>query len=181
MTKLFKYFKSYIKETILAPLFKLLEALLELFIPLVVAAIIDTGIAFNDKTFIIKMVAVMVGCGVVGLILSVLGQFFAAKTAVGFCTKLKLDLFKKIQELSFSDIDNLGTSSIITRMTSDVNQVQTGINLTLRLFLRSPFVVFGSAIMAYFIDPSISGIFFVSILQLFFYALITICKSSNCC
>ena len=163
MKKLFKYFKSFIKETILAPLFKLLEALLELFIPLVVAAIIDNGIGLSDKSYVIKMIIVMISCGIVGLILSVLGQYFAAKTAVGFSTKLKLDLFKKIQELSFSDIDNLGTSSIITRMTSDVNQVQTGINLTLRLFLRSPFVVFGAAIMAYFIDPSISGIFFISI------------------
>ena len=163
MKKLFKYFKSYIKETILAPLFKLLEALLELFIPLVVASIIDNGIGLSDKTYVIKMIIVMISCGIVGLILSVLGQYFAAKTAVGFSTKLKLDLFKKIQELSFSDIDNLGTSSFITRMTSDVNQVQTGINLTLRLFLRSPFVVFGAAIMAYFIDPSISGIFFISI------------------
>lgn len=163
MKKLFKYFKSYIKETILAPLFKLLEALLELFIPLVVASIIDNGIGLSDKTYVIKMIIVMISCGIVGLILSVLGQYFAAKTAVGFSTKLKLDLFKKIQELSFSDIDNLGVSSIITRMTSDVNQVQTGINLTLRLFLRSPFVVFGAAIMAYFIDPSISGIFFISI------------------
>jgi len=163
MRKLFKYFKSYIKETIFAPLFKLLEALLELFIPLVVASIIDNGIGLSDKSYVIKMIIVMISCGVVGLILSVLGQYFAAKTAVGFSTKLKLDLFKKIQELSFSDIDNLGTSSIITRMTSDVNQVQTGINLTLRLFLRSPFVVFGAAIMAYFIDPSISGIFFISI------------------
>lgn len=166
MKKLFKYFKSYIKETILAPLFKLLEALLELFIPLVVASIIDNGIGLSDKTYVIKMIIVMISCGIVGLILSVLGQYFAAKTAVGFSTKLKLDLFKKIQELSFSDIDNLGVSSIITRMTSDVNQVQTGINLTLRLFLRSPFVVFGAAIMAYFIDPSISGIFFISILVL---------------
>lgn len=163
MRRLFKYFKSYIKETILAPLFKLLEALLELFIPLVVAAIIDNGIGLSDKSYVIKMIIVMISCGVVGLILSVLGQYFAAKTAVGFSAKLRYDLFKKIQELSFSDIDNLGVSSIITRMTSDVNQVQTGINLTLRLFLRSPFVVFGAAIMAYFIDPSISGIFFISI------------------
>ena len=105
MKKLFKYFRSYIKETILAPLFKLLEALLELFIPLVVASIIDNGIGLEDKSYVIKMIIVMLSCGIVGLILSVLGQFFAAKTAVGFCTKLKLDLFKKIQELSFSDID----------------------------------------------------------------------------
>lgn len=166
MKKLFKYFRSYIKETILAPLFKLLEALLELFIPLVVASIIDTGIGLSDKSYVIKMIIVMISCGIVGLILSVLGQYFAARTAVGFSTKLRYDLFKKIEGLSFSDIDNLGTSSIITRMTSDVNQVQTGINLTLRLFLRSPFVVFGAAIMAYLIDPSISSIFFISILVL---------------
>ena len=166
MRKLFKYFKSYIKETILAPLFKLLEALLELFIPLVVASIIDNGIGLSDKSYVIKMIIVMISCGIVGLILSVLGQYFAARTAVGFSTKLRYDLFKKIEGLSFSDIDNLGTSSIITRMTSDVNQVQTGINLTLRLFLRSPFVVFGAAIMAYLIDPSISSIFFISILVL---------------
>ncbi|MBP3503917.1 MAG: ABC transporter ATP-binding protein [Bacilli bacterium] len=166
MRKLFKYFKSYIKETILAPLFKLLEALLELFIPLVVASIIDNGIGLSDKSYVIKMIIVMISCGIVGLILSVLGQYFAARTAVGFSTKLRYDLFKKIEGLSFSDIDNLGTSSIITRMTSDVNQVQTGINLTLRLFLRSPFVVFGAAIMAYLIDPSISSIFFISIFVL---------------
>lgn len=166
MKKLFKYFKSYKKETILAPLFKLLEALLELFIPLVVASIIDKGIASSDKVYVIKMIIVMISCGIVGLLLSVAGQFFAAKTAVGFCTKLRLDLFKKIQSLSFSDIDTLGTSSMITRMTSDVNQVQTGINLTLRLFLRSPFVVFGAAVMAYIIDPSISSIFFITILIL---------------
>jgi ABC-type multidrug transport system fused ATPase/permease subunit len=166
MKKLFKYFRSYIKETILAPLFKLLEALLELFIPLVVASIIDNGIGLSDKSYVIKMIIVMISCGIVGLILSVLGQYFAARTAVGFSTKLRYDLFKKIEGLSFSDIDNLGTSSIITRMTSDVNQVQTGINLTLRLFLRSPFVVFGAAIMAYLIDPSISSIFFISILVL---------------
>ena len=166
MKKLFKYFKAYKKEAILAPLFKLLEALLELLIPLVVASIIDKGIASSDKTYVIKMIVVMISCGVVGLLLSVAGQFFAAKTAVGFCTKLRLDLFKKIQSLSFSDIDSLGTSSMITRMTSDVNQVQTGINLTLRLFLRSPFVVFGAAVMAYIIDPSISSIFFITILIL---------------
>lgn len=163
MRKLMKYFKSYKKQAILAPLFKLLEALLELLIPLIVASIIDKGIATLDKLYITKMVMIMISCGIVGLLLSIAGQYFSAKTAVGFCTKLRLDLFKKIQTLSFTDIDNIGTSSMITRMTSDVNQVQTGINLTLRLFLRSPFVVFGSAIMAYIIDPSISSIFFITI------------------
>ena len=166
MRKLMKYFKSYKKQAILAPLFKLLEALLELFIPLIVASIIDKGIATLDKLYITKMVIIMISCGIVGLLLSVTGQYFSAKTAVGFCTKLRLDLFKKIQTLSFTDIDNIGTSSMITRMTSDVNQVQTGINLTLRLFLRSPFVVFGSAIMAYIIDPTISSIFFITIVVL---------------
>lgn len=166
MKNLFKYFKFYLKETILAPLFKLLEALLELLIPLIVASIIDKGINNSDQAYIIKMVILMVGCGIVGLLLSICGQYFSAKTAVGYSSKLRLDLFKKMQSLSFTDIDNLGTSSMITRMTSDVNQVQTGINLTLRLFLRSPFVVFGAAIMAYIIDPSISVIFFITILIL---------------
>ena len=163
MKNLFKYFKNYKKEVILAPTFKLLEALLELLIPIIVANIIDNGIKNNDTTYIIKMVILMIGCGLVGLILSLIGQFFSAKAAVGFSTKLRRDLFKKLQELSFTQIDNLGTASMITRMTNDVNQLQTGINLTLRLFLRSPFVVFGAAIMASRIAPHVSHIFFITI------------------
>ena len=124
---------------------------------------IDNGIKNNDTVYIIKMVLLMIGFGLVGLILSLIGQFFSAKAAVGFSTKLRRDLFKKLQELSFTQIDNLGTASMITRMTNDVNQLQTGINLTLRLFLRSPFVVFGAAIMASRIAPHISHIFFITI------------------
>ena len=163
MKHLFKYFKNYKKEVILAPTFKLLEALLELLIPLIVANIIDTGIKNNDVVYIIKMVLLMIGLGLVGLILSLIGQFFSAKAAVGFSTKLRSDLFKKIQELTFSQIDQIGTASLITKMTNDVNQMQTGINLTLRLFLRSPFVVFGAAIMASILVPELSYIFFITI------------------
>ena len=163
MKNLFKYFKNYKKEVILAPTFKLLEALLELFIPLIVAAIIDNGIKNSDTSYIIKMVILMIGCGLVGLILSLIGQFFSAKAAVGFSTKLRKDLFRKLQTLSFTQIDNLGTASMVTRMTSDVNQLQTGINLTLRLFLRSPFVVFGAAIMAGRLVPELAYIFWIAI------------------
>ena len=159
MRKLFSYIKSYKVHAILAPTFKLLEALLELFIPLIVASIVDDGIANNNSSYVVLMITLMGLSGLVGLIFSIIGQYFSAKTAVGCATKIRYDLFKKIQTLTFNQIDTLGTSSMITRMTSDINQVQTGINLTLRLFLRSPFVVFGAAIMAYLIDPSISVIF----------------------
>ena len=157
------YFKVYKKEAILAPLCKLLEASLELLIPILVSNIIDHGIANSDKGYIIRMVIIMVLCGFVGLGFSILGQFFSAKCAVGFSSKLRSDLFKKLQSLSFSEIDNLGTSSMITRMTSDVNQVQTGINLSLRLLLRSPFVVFGAAIMGTVLAPNISYIYWIAI------------------
>lgn len=163
MKQLLKYFKPYKKETILAPLFKLLEALLELFIPIIIKYIIDKGIGNNDTTYIIKMVALMILCGIIGLAFSITAQYFAAKAAVGFSTNLRYDVFKKIQSLTFSSIDTLGTSSMITRMTNDVNQVQTGINLTLRLLLRSPFVVFGAAILATILSPSISYVFFIAI------------------
>ncbi len=163
MKQLFKYFKPYKKETILAPLFKLLEALLELFIPIIIKNIIDNGIGNNDTSYIILMVALMILSGTVGLLFSVTAQYFAAKAAVGFATSLRYDVFKKLQSLTFSDLDMLGTSSMITRMTNDVNQVQTGINLTLRLLLRSPFVVFGAAILASILVPSMSYIFFIVI------------------
>lgn len=163
MKQLFKYLKSYKKETILAPLFKLLEALLELFIPIIIKYIIDKGIGNNDISYIIKMVALMILSGTIGLVFSITAQYFAAKAAVGFSTNLRYDIFKKIQSLTFSDLDTLGTSSMITRMTSDVNQVQTGINLTLRLLLRSPFVVFGAALLATMLAPSVSYIFFIAI------------------
>ncbi|MDY2902424.1 MAG: ABC transporter ATP-binding protein [Bacilli bacterium] len=163
MKKVMSYFNVYKKEAILAPLCKLLEASLELLIPILVSNIIDHGIANSDKGYIIRMVIIMVLCGFVGLGFSILGQFFSAKCAVGFSSKLRSDLFKKLQSLSFSEIDNLGTSSMITRMTSDVNQVQTGINLSLRLLLRSPFVVFGAAIMGTVLAPNISYIYWIAI------------------
>lgn len=166
MNKLLKYFKSYLKETILAPLFKLLEAVLELFIPLIVAAIINNGIKNDNKTYIVLMVCLMIGLGLLGLGFSILGQFFSAKSSVGYCTKVRHDLFEKLQNLTFSQIDKLGTSSMITRITYDVNQVQTGINLTLRLLLRSPFVVFGATIIATVLLPSRAYIFWLMLLIL---------------
>lgn len=163
MKKVLSNFGVYKKEAILAPLCKLLEASLELLIPIIVSNIIDNGIANSDKGYIIRMVLIMVLCGFVGLGFSILGQYFSAKCAVGFATKLRGDLFRKLQSLSFSEIDTLGTSSMITRMTSDVNQVQTGINLSLRLLLRSPFVVFGAAIMGTILAPSISYVYWIAI------------------
>ncbi|MFQ9933549.1 MAG: ABC transporter ATP-binding protein [Lachnospiraceae bacterium] len=163
MKTILTYLKGYEKETILAPLFKMLEAGFELFVPLVVAAIIDVGIDGNDKGYIVKMCMVLVLLGIVGLISSVTAQYFAAKAAVGFSKKLRHALFDKMQSLSFSEIDSLGTASMITRMTSDVNQVQSGVNLVLRLFLRSPFIVFGAMIMAFTVDVKAALIFTVVI------------------
>ena len=152
MKKLLKYMGGYGKECILGPLFKLLEATFELLIPLVVAAIVDTGISNGDKGYVIKMCLVMIALGVVGLICAVTAQFFAAKAAVGFSSRLRHAVMQHILGLSYAEIDTLGTSTMITRMTSDINQVQNGVNLTLRLLLRSPFVVFGAMIMAFTID-----------------------------
>jgi len=154
MKKLFGYLKGYYKESVLGPLFKLLEASLELIVPLVVAAIIDNGIgaATGDKGYIIRMSLVLVALGLVGLIFSVTAQYFAAKASVGFVTRLRSVLFKHIQGFSYQTLDTVGTSTLITRLTSDMNQVQTGLNLALRLLLRSPFVVFGAMIMAFTVD-----------------------------
>jgi len=152
LKKLKKFFRGYIKESILGPLFKLLEATLELIVPLVIAAIIDKGILTADKPYIIKMCLVLVLLGAVGLGFSVTAQYYAAKASCGFSAKMRSALFSHIETLSYSEIDTIGTSTLITRMTSDSNQVQTGINLTLRLLLRSPFVVFGAMIMAFTID-----------------------------
>lgn len=163
MKNLLQYLKDYKKESILGPLFKLLEASFELFVPLVMAAIIDTGIANEDRGYIVKMCLVMVALGVIGLICSVTAQYFAAKAAVGFSTKLRHALFAHIQSLSFSEMDDIGTSTMITRMTSDVNQVQSGVNMVLRLFLRSPFIVFGAMIMAFTIDVKAAVVFVVII------------------
>ena len=152
MKKLLKYLKGYEKQCVLGPLFKLLEATFELFIPLVVARIVDTGIAGGDRSYIVKMCLVMVALGVVGLISSVTAQYFSAVAAVGFSTRLRHVVLEHILGLSYSQLDTLGSSTMLTRMTSDINQVQNGVNLTLRLLLRSPFVVFGAMIMAFTID-----------------------------
>ena len=163
MKKLLVYLKAYKKETILAPLFKMLEALFELFVPLVIAAIIDTGIENKDVPYIVRMAIVLVVLAIVGLTCSLTAQYFSAKAAVGFAAKLKSALFAHIESLSFKEIDTLGTSTLITRMTSDINQVQSGVNLVLRLFLRSPFIVFGAMIMAFTIDVKAALIFVVAI------------------
>ena len=163
MKRLMMYLKDYKKESILAPLFKLLEAFFELLVPLVMANIIDYGISNRNMGYIGKMGLILLLLGVVGLASSITAQFFAAKAAVGFSTKLRQALFNHIEDLSFTDIDKAGTSTMITRMTSDVNQVQSGINMTLRLFLRSPIIVFGAMIMAFTIDVKCALIFVVAI------------------
>ena len=163
MKRLMMYLKDYKKESILAPLFKLLEAFFELMVPLVMANIIDYGISNRNMGDIGKMGLLLLLLGVVGLASSITAQFFAAKAAVGFSTKLRQALFDHIEDLSFTDIDKAGTSTMITRMTSDVNQVQSGINMTLRLFLRSPIIVFGAMIMAFTIDVKCALIFVVAI------------------
>ena len=152
MKKLLKYLKGYEKECVLGPLFKLLEATFELLVPLVVASIVDQGIGSGDRGYIVKMCAVMIGLGVVGLANSVTAQYFSAVAAVGFSTRLRHTVLEHILNLSYSQVDKLGASTMITRMTSDINQVQNGVNLTLRLLLRSPFVVFGAMVMAFTID-----------------------------
>ncbi len=163
MKKILKYLKEYKKECICAPLFKLLEASFELIVPLVMAAIIDNGITASDKPYIWKMGGVLVLLAAVGLISSVTAQYFAAKAAVGFSTKLRHILFEKIESLSFSKMDTVGTSTLITRMTSDINQVQSGVNLVLRLFLRSPFIVFGAMAMAFTVNVRAAMVFVVTI------------------
>ncbi|MCM1159823.1 MAG: ABC transporter ATP-binding protein/permease [Roseburia sp.] len=159
MKKLLVYIKDYKKESILAPLFKMLEAAFELLVPLVVASIIDVGIGNGDRAYIIKMCLLMVFLGIVGLVCSITAQFYAAKAAVGFATRLRHALFAHIQSLSFTEIDTIGTSTMITRMTSDINQVQSGVNLVLRLFLRSPFIVLGAMIMAFTVDGKAALVF----------------------
>lgn len=144
--------KSYKKESILAPLFKLLEASFELITPLIIAQIIDTGIANGDKGFVLSRCLILVGFGVVGMVSAITAQYFAAKAAVGFATELRHSIFEKINDLSFSLLDKVGTSTLLTRITNDVNQVQNGVNLLLRLFMRSPFIVFGAVIMAATVD-----------------------------
>ena len=163
MKKLFIYLKEYKKESVLAPLFKLLEAFFELIVPLVMASIIDRGIADADMGYIGKMGVYLIGLAVIGLVCAITAQYYSAKTAVGFSAKVRQALFEHIQELNFTNIDKAGTSTMITRMTSDINQVQSGVNLTLRLFLRSPVIVFGAMIMAFTIDVKSAFVFVVTI------------------
>lgn len=163
MKSLLKYIKDYKKESVLAPLFKMLEASFELMVPLVMASIIDRGIANADTSYIIKMGLILVLLAAVGLISAVTAQYFSAKAAVGFATKLRSALFSHIQGLSYTELDTVGTNTLITRMTSDVNQLQNGVNLTLRLLLRSPFIVFGAMIMAFTVDVQAALVFVVAI------------------
>ena len=163
MRKLLKYLKGYEKESIIGPLFKMLEASFELIVPLIMANIIDVGIKNQDKAYILRCGGILVLLGVLGLSCSLTAQYFAAKAALGFGTALRRDMFHHINTLSYSEIDDIGTSSLITRMTSDINQAQSGVNLVLRLFLRSPFIVIGAFIMSFMISPKITIIFAVAI------------------
>jgi len=163
MKSLLKYLKDYKKESVLAPVFKMLEAMFELIVPLVMASIIDVGIANSDRGHIIKMGLVLVLLGAVGLSASITAQYFAAKAATGFSAKLRHALFEHIQNFSFSQMDLFGTDTLINRMTSDINDVQGGVNMFLRLFMRSPFVVFGAMIMAFTVDVKSAFIFVVTI------------------
>ena len=167
MKKLLVYLKGYKKEIVLGPLFKLLEASFELLVPFVIASMIDNGIKAGDKSHVIKMCMILILLCVVGCISAITAQFFAAKAAAGFAKKVKRALFDNIQSLSFSDMDRIGTSAMMTRMTSDINQVQQGVNLTIRLLLRSPFIVFGAMFMAFIIDARMALIFLVTIILLF--------------
>ena len=163
MKTLLAYLKGYKKESILAPLFKMLEASFELFVPLVMAAIIDVGSANQDKPYIVKMCFVLIALGIIGLVCSITAQYFAAKAATGVGTGIRHGLFEHIQKFTFTEMDQLGTSTLITRMTSDINQIQSGVNLVLRLFLRSPFIVFGAMIMAFTVDVKAALVFVVTI------------------
>ncbi len=166
MKSLLKYFKGYRGRAILAPIFKMLEAIFELLVPLAVTRIIDVGIGQNRTDVVLSMCAVMLALGIIGLICAVCAQYFAAKAAVTFSTRLRSELFAHIQNFTYSDTDKLGTSTLITRMTGDINSVQTGINMFLRLFMRSPFIVFGAMIMAFTINTRLALIFAVAILLL---------------
>lgn len=176
MRKLVRYLKNYKKESVIGPLFKLLEACFELLVPLIMARIIDVGIKNKDMTYILQMGSILVLFGVLGLACSLTAQFFAAKAAVGFGTELRHDLFKHIGELSYTEVDQAGTSTLITRMTSDINQVQSGVNLVLRLFLRSPFIVVGALVMAFTISMKLSVIFIIAVplLSLVIYGIMII-------
>ncbi len=163
MKQIMKYFKNYKLKAILAPLFKMLEASFELLVPLVMANIIDIGIKNGDKPYIYRMALLMIGLGLIGLVCAITAQYFSAKTAMGFGKELRYDLFKHIETLSYTEIDEIGSSTLITRMTSDVNQIQTGVNMFLRLFMRSPFIVFGAAIMAFTVDAHVAKVFLITL------------------
>lgn len=177
MKQLLIYLKDYKKECILAPLFKMLEAIFELFVPLVMAAVIDVGIAEKDVSYIVKMCMVMVFLGLAGLLCSVTAQYFSAKAAAGFGTKVRHALFAHIQKFSFGRLDEIGTSALITRMTSDVNQAQSGVNMVLRLFLRSPFIVLGAMVMAFTIDvtSAMLFVFTIPLLSLVVFGVMRVC------
>ena len=163
MRKLIPYLKNYKKESIIGPLFKLLEAVFELIVPLVTARIVDIGIQNRDIPYIWKMAALLVAFGVMGLLCSLLAQYFAAIAAVGFGTELRHDLFCHIEQLSYAAVDKAGSATLVVRITSDINQVQSGVNLVLRLFLRSPFIVVGAMVMAFTINVKIALIFVVTV------------------
>ena len=177
MKGILRYFKGYKWRSLLGPLFKLLEATFELLVPIVVGLIVDRGIAQNDTAYIAWMCGLLAVFGLLGLFFSVIAQYFAARTATGVAADIRKDLFQKMQSLSYKDIDKMGFSTMLTRMTSDVDRLQSGINLALRLFLRSPFIVFGAAVTAWFVDPSSVWVFFVAIaaLAVVVYAVMFIC------
>lgn len=177
MKSFFGFLKEYKKETILSPLFKLFEAGLELCVPLVMAALIDRGIAGGDTGFILRMCLLLVGLAAAGLISSITAQYYAAKAAAGFGKEVKRALFAKVQSLSFADLDTVGVSTLVTRLTSDTNQAQTGVNLTLRLLLRSPFIVFGAAIMAFAVDAKAALVFAgaIPLLGIAVFAVMLVC------
>ena len=167
MKKLKIYLKEYTKESILAPLFKLLEVFFDLLVPVVIAKMIDTGIAQNNNSAIWKCFWILILMALVGLACSITAQFFAAKASIGFATNVRQAVFDHIQSLSFTELDTLGTDTMITRLTDDINQVQNGLNLGLRLLLRSPFIVFGAMVMAFTINTKAAFIFVVTIPILF--------------
>ena len=176
MLRLIRYLRNYKKESIIGPLFKMLEAFFELLVPLVVADMIDNGIAKGDKTYIYRAAFIMVLLGVVGLICSLVAQFFAAKASVGFATELRDDLFAHLNRFSYAELDKAGTSTLVTRMTSDMNQVQAGVNLILRLFLRSPFIVVGALVAAFWVNVKVAVIFVIAapILALIIYGIMVL-------
>lgn len=177
MTKLFRYLKKYRKESILAPFFKLIEVAFELTVPLIVSKIIDVGIENGDKDYIVKRCLLLGLLGILGLCSTLVAQYFSAKASVGFATDIRHALFSHIGKLSYSQLDSLGAPTLITRLTGDINQVQTGTNLTLRLVLRSPFVVFGAVIMAFTVDAKSSLVFVVAVpaLAAVVFAIMLVC------